>query len=1166
MLGERKTQLPTPTALAKAVNPAQMEVDEEEVKENPPRMPAKRPHAVIPSDDEDDADHEEGQKHQEHLDDSEDDDLVQTSSSLSQPKHRNKKPRKSAKTAKKKLSNAQVLALPALTGSIEKVVLNQFMCHQLLEVDFCPKINFVIGHNGSGKSAILTGVMVCLGGKAKVTDRAQSLKSLVMEGKKHMHVLGDLQTSLSLRSIQLTWNLENSAASVTVSINNKGPEAYKPEVYGQTIMVERIITKDGSGSYKIKDADGTTQAHRKEDLTAILDHMSIAIDNPLSILTQDTSRQFLANSTSKDKYQFFSRGTLLSQLSEDHTFVNDCIKNASDSFDRRAALLPDIKKDFHDAKAKYDEVKKFEGLENEINNLKEQYTWAVVEEKEGIIIREKRGLSHIEKKLEERNAQLLENEGRLEMQQDRKKNQETILEELKGSGDPCFRRFQEAKDAMKVLNDQKQGYELQESQAQGLLRSAVHARNAMQQRIDIEARKLGGFDREMRERKLAEIDRCKREKEDAGKRTIAITEELDALESGRSAADNKLSQLRGQIQRIRGNIDEEGRSIAQLRRNYDPVSAYGRDMQNILNEIADVERRKGWVGSTPVGPLGLHINLLKPDFKKVIEGVLGPLLKSFVVDTVEDREKLKAIFQKYRCPSNILKQDGKKINIASGEPHSEILTFFRAMDIRHEVVMRQLVIHRNIEKLGLVYTKHEGDLLATSGEGRRMPRNLNTVYTVDNVQIGGRGGGLQTRAGEQRSNGMPLLGVDVEIEINDRNKNVERMQQELRVLNRDQLQFEQELKGLDQDIRKLKNDRQTAVGMTRQMDNAIKRLQDDLIEEEPAQISLFEEKKKEAEDEMEGYEMQLAGLGESKRKVVADIRQKQEELNDLKRELDQIQHNFDLEKRNLREIMEEIQKIERYRYDITLKQRELVAKADAAKETIAGLEEEVEELKGKALEITDGKRVDTGGQTPERLGHTLRIKEAALRENLKHTGSKEEVTAKLHETRQIYDDAKIELNAAHELIEHLKLAVDARMDDWHRLRAKISKRARNTFTIMMDKRGFQAKLLLDHHKQTLDLKVDVHNLGATVSQAKKDKDPKTLSGGEKSFSTDAVNRKISMQNMIHYARSSDPPCQYIFITPQDMSHVPDMNGKDVRVHKLRDPERGQTRLNFAPAE
>lgn len=36
-----------------------------------------------------------------------------------------------------------------------------------------------------GKSAILTGITVCLGGKANATNRASNLKSLIREGAKY---------------------------------------------------------------------------------------------------------------------------------------------------------------------------------------------------------------------------------------------------------------------------------------------------------------------------------------------------------------------------------------------------------------------------------------------------------------------------------------------------------------------------------------------------------------------------------------------------------------------------------------------------------------------------------------------------------------------------------------------------------------------------------------------------------------------------------------------------------------------------------------------------------------------------------------------------------------------------------------------------------------------
>jgi len=48
----------------------------------------------------------------------------------------------------------------------------------------------------------------------------------------------------------------SSYAQVSIKLRNRGHDAYKPKEYGQSITVERRITSDGSGSYKLKSHDG----------------------------------------------------------------------------------------------------------------------------------------------------------------------------------------------------------------------------------------------------------------------------------------------------------------------------------------------------------------------------------------------------------------------------------------------------------------------------------------------------------------------------------------------------------------------------------------------------------------------------------------------------------------------------------------------------------------------------------------------------------------------------------------------------------------------------------------------------------------------------------------------------------------------------------------------
>lgn len=68
------------------------------------------------------------------------------------------------------------MELSTRSGKILTVKLRNFMCHANLTVDFNRRTNLLIGQNGSGKSAILTALIIGLGSKANATNRSSSIK------------------------------------------------------------------------------------------------------------------------------------------------------------------------------------------------------------------------------------------------------------------------------------------------------------------------------------------------------------------------------------------------------------------------------------------------------------------------------------------------------------------------------------------------------------------------------------------------------------------------------------------------------------------------------------------------------------------------------------------------------------------------------------------------------------------------------------------------------------------------------------------------------------------------------------------------------------------------------------------------------------------------------
>uniref|UniRef100_A0AAR2KYZ7 Structural maintenance of chromosomes protein 6 n=1 Tax=Pygocentrus nattereri TaxID=42514 RepID=A0AAR2KYZ7_PYGNA len=238
-------------------------------------------------------------------------------------------------------------------GVIESITLKNFMSHHLLgPFQFGPNVNFIVGNNGSGKSAILTALIVGLGGKATTTNRGASLKSFVKYGE--------------------------SSAEVTVKLRNRGSDAYKGDTYGDCISIEQRITSDGCRTCKIKNKPGHIVSTKKEELTAILDHFNIQVDNPVSILNQEMSKQFLHSKSEADKYKFFMKATLLEQMKRDYIHIKQTKAVTRDQVERQEECLKDLRQLFLQKKEKYESLSALENMKQTLEDLKKKMAWCLV--------------------------------------------------------------------------------------------------------------------------------------------------------------------------------------------------------------------------------------------------------------------------------------------------------------------------------------------------------------------------------------------------------------------------------------------------------------------------------------------------------------------------------------------------------------------------------------------------------------------------------------------------------------------------------------------------------------------------------------------------------------------------------------------------------------------
>ena len=248
--------------------------------------------------------------------------------------------------------------VPAEHGILERVECYNFMCHDHFNVELGPLINFIVGKNGSGKSAILTAIVLCLGGKAAATNRGQSLKSFIKEGKEN--------------------------GTIIVRIKNRGDGAYLPDDFGKTIIVERHFSRSGASGFKIKAENGRIVSQKKADLDSITDYFSLQIDNPMNVLSQDMARQFLSTSSPAEKYKFFVKGVQLEQLDQDYRLIEESVDGMEEKLRQQEEDLVNLENRKNEAKKKLEMSDKQNSLRDKLRNIRSQMAWAQVEEQEKV--------------------------------------------------------------------------------------------------------------------------------------------------------------------------------------------------------------------------------------------------------------------------------------------------------------------------------------------------------------------------------------------------------------------------------------------------------------------------------------------------------------------------------------------------------------------------------------------------------------------------------------------------------------------------------------------------------------------------------------------------------------------------------------------------------------
>ncbi|CAO3596582.1 unnamed protein product [Absidia cylindrospora] len=1014
------------------------------------------------------------------------------------------------------------------------------MCHKYLKMDFGPKINFVIGHNGSGKSAILTALIVALGAKANSTNRGKNLSSLIREG--------------------------SNASLVTIHITNKGPDAYKHSTYGDYIIVDRRILRDGSNSFKVKDYKGKVISNKREELTAICDHMSIQVDNPLTMLSQDSARQFLNSSSSHDKYKLFMRGTQLAQLATDFDKIRETLEITNETIKRKLEHVPALHRKAKEAEARYKELLSTSEIDVQIDDLNNELVWSQIIRKEMELEKAKKIATLSQENIDESDQQVQAAMGKVERLKEEIAHIQLQMKDYKAKhpvdsetrnhlnsrNATCQQKSNEIKRDMADTN-------IEFKRCNGDLKKYEHE-------IAVAKDKLESNNREKIERINDNIERLENSKEQLLEQSRELETKRRDLQQAIEDERNTTGELKntlGQTQKTYRETQGDMNRLLEQREN--KLKAFGNRMPEVLQAISNEHR---WRGQPPVGPFGQYMNLKYPEFAEVLEITLGNNLSSFAVETFEDQNLLRSILRRNgleKCNIMVAKKD--MFDYSADESDSELLTILRAIDFEDEYVKRQLVISNSIHQVVLMQERLDAENLMAGH-----PHNVKACLTKNCQNVGSKTG-LRTES-LRRHRGPIRFNKDVEGDIRNTEEELKKLSLEGRALRNSVNEAEGKCKSLFNELEEVKVKlKRVGLNITKH-NQEIENLQETLREREPVNLSSLEQDKEECERLLKRFIDIFKGLK-------SDAAMLREEMNHIQSEIDKLDDEEEEHNQHLVRFREEIHSLEGLLHSQESKLVDYNTTRDNRRARHATNVQAREQLENTVAEWTNEAiqdyptRVDTKRTSEEiqrEIGHLEKQLDKKKRRNAGMTIEEAEKEASRAVTE--YTDVKDTISSMEGFLKRMNESLLKRMDQWAAFLTYIPLSAKGYFRYYMHKRGDNGTLKFSHSKQTLDVRVTTGDQFKEGTERRKDS--KSLSGGEKSFSQislllslwngisspilcldefdvymDAVNRKQSMKMMMEAAYETSS--QYILITPQDASNM--VPGPQVTVHRMADPER-----------
>eukprot|EP00884_Botryococcus_braunii_P004090 jgi/Botrbrau1/13682/Bobra.0378s0013.1 len=1050
-------------------------------------------------------------------------------------------------------------------GQIKWVLLENFMCHEHFKMEFVPNINFISGQNGSGKSALLQACQQVLGVSARETGRASSQTAFIRTGAHE--------------------------AKIVIALWNEGPDAYRAREFGKEVIIERIIGK--TSSWALKSARGIKIGKRRADLDDLLSYFSIDGSNPISVMTQDVTRSFLAGSTDKSdkqKYAIYQQATMLDQVK----LVNDISQSKVDemlqSIEEAKAKLSQVKKDRDAAKKDLDLMIQVDEKRAEAAALEKVLAWASVRamEQQKEFLKEK--LTAGPPLIEKTGADLIEAQVLVETLSETLQKEASLMDTYSSSANQLSTEIAELKKAhATTLKDVKEATKKIESLELNLeelnkehevMKAEVSKQNT--EAGDTKAQEaLTQFEDILTELNASVQQHVEQKQQ-------LLTSMRKAEEVLRSAMDRH-DDIRREVSRAQREVEELSRKQRLAEQEARECANDRRAMfggRHVLKFCTAVQQQLHRFHRAPIGPIGYYLTLKDAQWSKVVSGALNANLDFFLVHDRHDLEILKEIARILGVPlpsTKVLRLDLPKHHIpldcVPPQDKLTILQLLECSDPAYEPsVMNTIVDQAQAEKIVLCNTEKDAREVARHPNCKTAFARGGTCYVYK--------GGIQTRFPENLQWRAPKLGsnssdliTNVQAELQDTQDWLKKVTEKEAAANmevqRSKLAMHAAKAAYNAERDELARAEQMVTDYTSQQRDSLLG-GDDHIDLGSLQADLTEvfQKKSEVEQSLFYAKQELRDLQEKEKVAVEAWENAKEKMTRLlasnedavnaisqresaKEEAEARVIDLSGRKEALQEQMQALEvALKKALVDVT--QYRSMAEEVCSEDEGRSMEMVLRETYLSAPHGWSLEKFDQLLNNTQSLSKLLDKKLGEIKKAEKEAGGlREEVEARFRALSVQFNEKK---NFVQNVITHyrrLKEALDNRKATYEKLSRDAELLVGTLFNKYMARKGHTGSIEIDKENQTLNLKVKITG----SKDAEKVKDLKQLSGGERSYTTvcfalavgeyiqspframdefdvfmDAVNRRISMVSLFENAMLHKE-VQFLLLTPQDVSAV-----------------------------